>query len=377
MTSNIFIEYSEIIKDHYIISFVGEQRMEKYYVKSSLPQEWLQSFKYSRRDSISVSHHEKRLIAYFENPKLRKTKHPLLLIVGGVGSGKSSSIMYAMRKANVCKGCPLEKTCDKVYPDRIIVNYLNFTKNLDHNLDTAHELIVDDHVIDKFWLHIIKTLDNSIADSMSMEIELKQFWPWLCKSQGNYVGFYDFFDMHKEEINDSNTFINRLRSLRDKFRNGLSKKDLAYYKLYQITFLREERKVKCNFLLFDNIDTLPPVLQNELVKFSEEAYELLESKSILLVRPLTYMRNQDASDFIEKIDHAKANLKEVFLKRLDRLKEDKELLEKSNLKNLSSLISCLEKAIHLMPNNKIFRKIFIATTGRSIRFGLRNFYNFL
>jgi len=377
MESNIFIENSEVIKDHYIVSFVGEPNINKYYVNSSLPQEWIKAFKSHKQKIITKSAYEKRLISYFENPVLPKTNHPIVLLVGSVGSGKSSSVRYAMHKANICRGCILEKSCPKNYPDRVLVDFLKFMKNLDHESEEQEEYEVTEEVYDIFWQHIINILDESINNEMTLEKEVREFWPWLVNYKNKHHSFYYFIDIYRDEILDAKTPFNRLRSLRDKFRMNLLRKDLAYYKLFHIAFLRNELKVKCNFLLFDNMDTLPPLLQREIVKFCEDAYTHLSSKSILLVRPLTYLRNRDGGNFMEKIDHSKASLKEVFLERLKRLQKDKLFGEDTRVKNAKSLISSLEKAIQIFPNNRTYSDVFVSTSGRSIRFGLKNFYNFL
>jgi hypothetical protein len=156
-----------------------------------------------------------------------------------------------------------------------------------------------------------------------------------------------------------------LLKLRQKLYKILNSEELAYYKLCQVAYIKENTKVNCNILLFDNIDTIDPFLQVKLIDFAIESYRLFGCKVIIPMRPYTFYLNKDASDFIEVIEHWLPSIKDVFDKRL-------ELLRTAGKDDISNAV---ENIVTTIFSRNIMRNVFNAAAGDSIRFGLRNIFN--
>ena len=124
---NILRTNRQFVKDNFIKDFAAKDDIISSYVKVSLPRSWVGGKNKSKSVSrINISDYENTLIKFLENPDKMSTKHPLLIIIGGAGTGKSSSIKYALEKASICEGCSIYSSCDKKYPERILIDYLTF-----------------------------------------------------------------------------------------------------------------------------------------------------------------------------------------------------------------------------------------------------------
>ena len=368
MNKNILREKRQAILDHFIVSFTGTDASIEYYMNVSLPLNWLSPRSKKTVLKIDTSDYEKTLINYFENPSKIDTNHPLLLIIGGVGSGKSSSVRYALSKANVCQGCSLYDSCKKDYPSRILVDFIDFKSSVAAEAPGEIVKFNRKEIENRFWYHLVQILDGAIDDSMPRRVEVSAFWQWLISEQKSAIpmALYRYLFPKKELFLNPQVNSAELFALRDKMFGELNTRDLTSYKLYQVAFLRQTNLVNCNFIIFDNIDTLDPFLQAALINFAIEANRLLSCKAIIPLRPHTFTSNQDASDFFEIMDHWKPSLEKVFEKRLETF----------GAKGEQDVKNALEKTIHLIKSTSIFKEIFISTSGRSIRYGLRNFYNF-
>ncbi len=370
ISENILRTNRQFVKDNFIKDFAAKDEDVLSYVKVSLPKSWIlnknkkQTYSVNR---INVSDYEQTLIKFFENPDRLSTKHPLLIIVGGAGTGKSSSIKYALSKANICEGCSIFDKCDKKYPARIVIDYLSFKSEV--GADSPHNIQNDgiQKRIDKFWHYLIKVLDKIIDNHLDQKLEISGFWHWLvgeCKSEHSFTFYKQLYPKsHLFEHPTENSA--ELLKLRDKLYKKLTSEEIAYYKLCQIAYLTENTKVNCNILLFDNIDTIDPFLQVKLIDFAIEAYRLLGSKAIIPMRPYTFYLNKDASDFIEVIEHCLPSLKDVLNKRLELLKQ----------KNSPEIAFAIENIITTIFSRNLMLNVYSASSGDSIRFGLRNLFN--
>lgn len=367
---NYFRIHRQSVLENFIISFVGNNDLNKFYSPANLPTEWIPKRNNEKVVKISDTDYEKTLVQFFENPELIDSKHPLLVILGSIGTGKSTTVNYALDKANICQDCDLISTCDKDYPHRVLIDFIGFSKGNTGQIP-AHQQ--NNETIERennFWFHILNVLDNSIKTTLNIETEVSTFWLWLLKSQKNAIPQKIYLKLeHKSYLlDDPVNNANELLKLRDELYAGISRKDRVYYKLFIIRYLRREKIANCNLLVFDNIDTLEPYLQDYLIKFAVDAFRNINCRSILPMRPHTYstIRNSDASNFQERIPHHKPSLSAVFENRLNNYKE---------VGNKDVAVQ-LEKLINIIKRNRIFKEIFLSTSGRSLRYAFRNFYNF-
>ena len=151
--------FRDEIKEFFIHEFAGIGEDLGYYVPVSLPLKWLNSYGNHPVTKINVSDYEETLIKFIENPDNISAIHPLLIIIGGSGTGKSTSIKYAINKANVCEGCPNYDLCAKNYPARIHLDFLNFKKEAEvHGESESEETNRNQKAVDRFWSYISKNL---------------------------------------------------------------------------------------------------------------------------------------------------------------------------------------------------------------------------
>jgi hypothetical protein len=122
--------------------------------------------------------------------------------------------------------------------------------------------------------------------------------------------------------------------------------------------------------VFDNLDNLIPVEQYLAIDFGCKVYDILHCPVLIPMRPFTFSRHNGAYDFLEVIDHYSADLFEVLTKRSKALKN-------SGIDKALILGTICEKLIEKIKSEINFSVLFEATSGISIRFALRNFYNLL
>lgn len=367
--TNVFRINRQSIKQDFIKDFAAKEFDLDHYILVSLPRNWASASKFETFKRINVSDYEETIIKFIENPDKISSKHPLLIIIGSAGTGKSSSVRYALSNANVCEGCALFDSCDKNHPARILIDYLELTSEA--TADLPFDLIKEGKRKreENFWYHLIRILDEVIDDLIDPITEISGFWHWLvgnCK--GMHVSkFYRFLYPKKHLFDNPQSNSGELLNLRSKLYSKLTTEELAYYKLYEIAYLRDNQVVNCNLLIFDNIDTLDPFLQVKLIDFAIEAYRLFGCKAIIPMRPHTFSLNRGAGDFIEVIEHWLPAMREVLQKRMA-------IFYKKGEKEVADSLSLVIDAV--LSNSKM-RQVFYATSGYSIRFALRNFFNLL
>lgn len=368
MRSNILREKRTEIDKEFILSFHASDSNSHVYIKSSLPQIWGKWGHTSSFKGISTSDYEATLSNYFKSTTSKNIPQSVLLIVGEAGTGKSSAIRNALINSNICENCSFFSSCDKNYPERILVDFIEFRLAImdDSNYEDTHEWNLD--VSKNFWFHIQEVLEF-VTSEMDAEEEISEFWPWLFAVQRKNL----FESLSRLLAPDKHLFKNasmnsdKLMSLRRNIATDFANEDLAKYRILQIAYLRRNGKANCNLVVFDNIDVLPPFIQRKVIDFGCHANRILGCKVIIPLRPYTGKTNRDASTFFEVLDHWKPNLKSVFEKRLENFRS----------KGSHEVYFALRQIIDLIINNNLFREIFIATSGKSVRIALKNFYNLL
>ena len=352
---NILRIHRKEILDNFIISFYSTDNSISSYCKANLPQIWTKNTAKYQVQKITESDYEETLIKYFQSPFIEQNEQPLLVLVGGIGAGKSASVRYSLSNSNICEGCLFSEECAKNYPDRILVDFINFKTSV---ITSTPENVQKKRAIslyNNFWYHIIKILDEVINCEMDSKTEISMFWNWLMSTQSNAIPIeiYKLLFPKKDRFSDYSANSAELYELKEMIYEKLDVKGLAHYKLFQIAFLRVKKSSNCNFVIFDNIDTLAPYLQAELINFTLEAHRLLNCKAVIPIRPHTLTTNKDASDFFEIIEHWKPSLNTVFKKRLENFEKN----------GNPEVYYALDQLIKLIKSSNVFTDLFIATSG--------------
>lgn len=369
MNRNILREHRHLVDKKFIISYTGKENNSLYYNRATIRQFVKPMPDIKRVAKISESDYEQTLINFFENPELLEGKCPILIIIGGLGSGKSSSLNFAIENAKICEGCELYDNCSHNLPQRIKVDFIDFRTTVSRNLPSSIIEFEQKDLINKFWNFIIRSFDESIDSKMDSNTEVSLFWPWLFKNHRIILpnDIYGILNHHTDLLEAPAHNSNKLYELRDEIYQKTSSKSRLYYKLIQLAYLRININVNCDFIIFDNMDSIAPYLQSELIDLSVYANKILNCKTILPLRPHTYTNHKDGANFMEQLPHMKSRLEEVFNRRLEYFRDTSQNTE---------VYLCLKKLISLIKSRDVFRKVFVATSGKSIRFALRNFFNF-
>ncbi len=369
MNSNIFqIQRLEIL-DYFIIPFIENDYGIGYITSVSLPFEWSLLGKKGSIIKIEESDYEKTLKNYFENTNNINNNHPILLIIGDVGTGKSATLRLAFFRANVCEGCPIYSNCLRNYPSKTLVDFIKFKAVFEEGISNEHVSVNKQELENRFWTYIINLLDKILDSEISQNFEISTFWEWWINEHTKSIPIrlYRLLFMKKELFSNPKSNRRELLELKNRFFQEIDTQELAYYKLYQISFLRKDLSVNCNFIIFDNIDILDPFLQNSLIEFSLSANELLSCKIVIPLQSHTPFLNSVENYRFEVIQHWSPSLKRVFEERLKYFK----------IHGSEEVYEALLKINKLVNNNSIFNEVLISTSGNNIRRGLRNFYNFL
>lgn len=372
LNENIFRTHRKQIEQRFIGSFSAKFFNPEHYVKASIPFKWIPRGKHTSIKRIEKGDYEETLINILETPYTDLENGMIVIIVGGIGTGKSTTIRYALNNANLCKGCKLETECEHDYPQRILIDFL-IKPEIERYRPVSSSVSSEKPTltIDEFWFHIIQVLDNSIMGKLDLETEISLFWEWLFKSSRKFVSYHlytilfpkiELFKKHKENSKE-------LIMLRDEIYKTFSQQEIANYRLLQLAYLREEHKENCNILVFDNIDSIEPYLQLRTLEFAIKACHVLKSKAIIPMRPHTFSLNNLAGDFIEVIEHWVPDLSQVIQKRIDVFSKNCSPCDK-----LPQLLNDLNQKIN---SSSVMREIFQSSSGGSIRYSLRNFYNLM
>jgi len=207
MKTNILRLKRKSILDDFIVSFYATDESIENYVKASLPQQWLKDLKYSKIDKINVPDYEETISTFFSSNGEAISNHPLLVILGGVGTGKSSTLKHALAKSDICETCHFNTTCDRNFPSRILVDFISFKTTVDSKTPEVVKSYEIKQLKQKFWYHILTILDIVIDDEMDTKMEVTEFWSWLFeqKSVAVPLSLYKILFPKKSKENEIST----------------------------------------------------------------------------------------------------------------------------------------------------------------------------
>lgn len=378
MLYNQFRIKRKLIKEKLIGSFAANSFDINNYVKTSIPYEWVSISANPKVKKITSSDYEETLISFLK-AKSGQQNHPNLIIIGDTGSGKSSSLKYAISKSKKCHSCTDEKLCNHV-PMIIEIDFLHedltyFQQSVkSKEQDDEDDFDVDeksDSVVTKeeFWKTILVALDKFIC--MDSKIERYGFWPWLLKDFRThlYLHLYRVFSNYEERIKNNELDEVSYEYIKKTIYIDTSPEYFLIYKLLQIAYSRKDYNGMCHLVIFDNLDSLEPLLQREALRISLKMNEILSCRSVIPMRPHTFSINSDAATFSEVLDHWSPDLFEVIKIRIQNM-----IKSDGDAKVLGKY---LEEVFSYIISAKYRKDLFLNTCGISVRFALRNLYNFL
>ncbi|MDR0970640.1 MAG: hypothetical protein LBM67_08915 [Lentimicrobiaceae bacterium] len=373
MIENKFRENRMKIKELLIDSFTAENFDVEKYIKTSIPYTW----ELINLKKVTEGSYENTLIKFVESEP-RNNNHSGLIIIGDTGSGKSSSLKYILEKATKCHSCTTDEVCDHT-PMIIYFDFLNALGSVQApNTEIEENECQEGLSEEEFWKELHLQLDKELKTpngdlKISEEKEKNEFWGWLLSDFRRYL-YMDLLSIlsgYEQRIKEKKlTDINyddikrEILSVNRNYEKGF------LYKLLQIAFCRREYKGLCHLTIFDNLDSLAPTLQREALRLSEKIRETLSAKVFVPMRPHTFSINSDAANFNEVMSHWQPDIFNVIEFRIKTMIDSKD--EEEN-----TLGAQLLEVYNFIVRTKYAKDLFIQTCGFSVRFALRNFYNFL
>ena len=353
------------IKELLIDSFAAENFDIKKYIKTSIPYEW-ESIGLKK---ITDGSYESTLIKFLES-KSKSQNHYRIITIGDTGTGKSSSLKYALEMARKCHDCTAD--CNH----KPLVIYFDFLNSgIIKRPDTE---LIDDHderqgiiLVDEFWQQLLYKLDEHVI--MSDEEEKNIFWGWLLSEfRGHlYLDLYKSFSGYEQKIKNNNLSEIDYDTIKKDIRViNTNSENLFKYKLLQIAFSRREYEGACHLVAFDNLDSLEPALQREALRLSHKINEMLSAKVLVPMRPHTFTINIDAANFNEVLSHWSPDIFKVIEFRIRKMID-------SHNEEIKTIGYQLLEVYSFISETKYAKDLFVQTCGLSVRFALRNFYNFL
>lgn len=365
--------YRTHIKEYFLRSLISRNFNPKLYVHSCSFFNWNIKGDYHKVKRVEKDDYEETLQKFVEFPSAGTVEHPLLIIVGGIGTGKSTTMKYVLEISKKCHKCTTDELCDKSKPLVIDIDLFEETSDPSDNVKDSDDKILDRIIdnFDEFWTIIAKKLDTYLT-KLSRKEEVIEFIPWVNKIKGTPSALYRFYDDNKELYKEVVVHSPELIKIYYEIRSKLTLEDLCILKTFQIKYLRREFKNFCLFIEFDNIDSCSPILQRKALDFAIKACQTLNARAFIPMRPLTFSINTHAHNFSEVMDHETPDIFDVLERRATFMKDDPNVKRKPELiilqKHLCNLIDAIKK-------NPFRKDIFMKSAGISSRFGLRNFYN--
>lgn len=386
--------------DHLLDVFLDESISNFKYCNGKLAYEWTANkepqLKEAKPDEGGI--YEQSICNFLLSPNHEKTagRNNIIVIIGGSGTGKSTTLNYCIKEiskntishtisANASVRRP-QKSNDILIDFR----YLDVTDQDPESID----------VMDMFWRYIAEKAKKSLINHQQIS-EMPNFWKW-CLSQSDLlfhchkiqVFLYDNEDaiecyLSRKAYLIYGSGVNLLNYLSDKKEQLFKSFDAKGMAWYNLLLLINQIKNRENWendlkneygyphLLIDNIDHLPPYLQAKAVDLAILLASTLELKTIINIRPLTWVQAVQGQYLIEQKYHYAPDPLEVILSRLNKILAShcEDEVTKSYITKVITLINGEYK---LGDTRKtILQQMINATSGISIRYALRNIHNML
>jgi len=300
----------------------------------------------------------------------------VLVIIGGAGEGKSTTVEWSLRSAlrtqRICT-----RTEQPCLIDRPIIS-LDFRR-----FDKTY---FDEAALDQFWRHVVGEIGRSSELQSSFEFDgYVRFLSW-CSTKNEIVCqsevLQNFLGANRDAIQcyltgkahftySGDSLLGYLDIKRQGLFHDMRAEDRAWHDLLRLGYVwsKGEGKCSCPLFLLDNLDHLPPKLQCEAVDTGILLASVLEAKVIIAIRPLTWEHALHGQFLVEKKVHFSPDIVEVVQSRLQSIRD---------ASHDDFVRQCIERIETLLqnPGTKLGEMV-RCTSGLSVRFALRNVYNML
>jgi hypothetical protein len=309
-----------------------------------------------------------------------------LVIIGGIGTGKSTTLREMIRKitteSRVCSAAstPNGKCCDTpIIIDFNIVDIIGESGRRKVDKDTAKAQLAD------FWNIAAARLEQIIGGALSFADEVA-FWAWALEHTGireHSRAVHRWLNENEHQIRAlikkkpySGWSLDNIAQHLERQRVELMHtpdRDLLWYRIYQLIYildLKRSFRCRCRYIFLDNVDQLEPEVQRDVVDFVILLSDVLHARALLAIRPLTWARSVHAHMIVRTQNHMSPAIRKVLLERLNRLARSGSA-PKDMIPYLRTLI------YKFTAPNSLWGDLFEATSGLSVRFAIRNFLNFM
>jgi CHAT domain-containing protein len=294
----------------------------------------------------------------------QNNQFPILILRGGIGSGKTTTIRYCISKNNMeyCKQC--RESCDS----EPYIIYIDFTTIPDNVfVESRSRSPLNSNEV---WNRIEAVL-GSIIYEMSKKDEVTAFWRWLCQRRkridtGDLRGVLDAYKDEIELQKKTDDLISECRKLH----MGLSLEEKCLYWVYMMAyFCRSKPYSWCNIIVFDNFDQLYCDEQQLVFRFAQKICSFVNCKIIIPMRPLTMAQNTSGAKLSMFLDHCSPRLMKLLEKRLKEYRK-----KEHSIKEVSIILDSLIKRIN---KQKVIQDAIMSTCGNYCRYAIRNIVNML
>jgi len=309
----------------------------------------------------------------------------VMVLIGGIGMGKSTTVRRLIRlletQTRTCTdssaaaghcSCPPIVLCFDAGDMSEPARHLPQKERIDNQMN-------------EFWNIAASRVENLLGASFSFETEAA-FWAWALEQSG----IRDRSTVLHRWLNESNYQIralatktayagwsidhiaHSLEQQRSELMKHIPERDLVWYRMFQLIYAVKILKLfqcSCRYIFLDNVDQLEPDVQRGLVDFVILLSDVLRARTFIAIRPLTWERSVHAHMLVRVKNHCSPSVREVLMKRVAKLSQDKGCPVDAPA-YLRSLISSLTAP------GSLWGDMFDATSGLSVRFAIRNFLNF-
>lgn len=305
------------------------------------------------------------------------------IIVGGIGTGKTTTLTRqfdaAFRRSKTCTSATYSpnKTCSQ-RPQFIHLDFRGWEDEQYGRDEAARQ--------SSFWTYAANVISQANTTPLSESDEVRSFWPWLLSQRKLYEKnltiskflFTEGGDIRALAANEGTAAqplgeVERNFTLnRRSFIASLGAQDFAWYQVFLLAHRNslELPQCTCSYLFIDNVDGLNVDMQKQLAGLALRLCGILRARTIICLRPLTWKHTQ-AEYLVDTKEHFSPPWKQVVATRLDQLEAE----HGTQVAEFRDALASLRKS--LTNDYGRLSQMIDATSGVSVRYVLRNIYNFL
>lgn len=310
----------------------------------------------------------------------------VMVVIGGIGTGKTTTVLRSFERVfSRPRECSIADTLGGACPIRPRFLHLDLISN--DPVDRRNDTLADE--VEKFWNQVAAVVSDGLPADLTIEEEVTSFWLWCYDSKlllSHFGRLVRIINALVPKIRTAmgatdgvpnlspDEALSQLIEAREKFIRKSHAKDLAWYEVLRVAYvLRSSRHpCRCNYLFLDNIDHADPHIQSLAVTFVLRVSPVLAARTIIAIRPLTWERSAQLHLLERAHDHYSPDVADTVSSRVRRAVDSLRITpeQRHAVLELVDLLTSSQRS-HLL------REIFVATSGLSVRFALRNFSHLL